>query len=329
MSSGDFSDYPVTTESMSTQYSTPNPLLSSPQSEWSSISSQHDVGSYEDFAFMNQLLPAQMMAHSLGNSPISPLTPVTMDPAARAQFAAFSMDSDNLAMSMPTTPATVSMPTQASLLGSALQQQTPQLIRSYSETNVTPTPSGNTSPPKIPRRQSTIPAIGAGQASPFVVPGQSLRRKINKGLRKCNTITDNGECLKSLDMLRAITKKVTEAIDELGLTIDIPNHDPVPFWVELNGAWLHALEGLSNLLKEPVANATVGSPQAIALGIVNEAFLLRVRTFITSVGDTLQPYGLLDYDNGFSEEHILSKLDELLQIVPVGTPTFGSFPQDL
>ncbi|KAL1915457.1 uncharacterized protein VTP21DRAFT_6581 [Calcarisporiella thermophila] len=157
--------------------------------------------------------------------------------------------------------------------------------------------------PDSPREDGAVSSIGRNfftQNKPLQV--EATVNGVEEALKNALDQVERGNMISSFEILAGLTETVASKCEELGLATDDcpPNFDRDGFWNGLNNTWLYAISRchLSCSDSERLSHAE----------------LSQIREAVIRWADTLEKYGLVDYEMGWWEQDILEALDAQMSV---------------
>jgi len=162
-----------------------------------------------------------------------------------------------------------------------------------------PATGGMTSATEVKREEEYPAAAGLGQV---YTPYQSALKEIFQNVR-------DGVLATASDSLLEASHWLLSSVVELGLTPDDPNlHDErIKLWNNFNYAWLALFQRQKEMMK---------SDRQLQHGqtLVSQEGLRKMGDDLVWLCNSIQRYGLVDYQYGVWEERIIDILEECLDI---------------
>ncbi|KAI7906772.1 uncharacterized protein BX663DRAFT_414776, partial [Cokeromyces recurvatus] len=126
--------------------------------------------------------------------------------------------------------------------------------------------------------------------------------EIQRQLKSTLDHVEQRSMVSAFETLSNATSAVVEHCQELGLTSDDHPYNAIDreqFWAGLNNCWLYALAQQRHEPSQPIERLT-------------DQHLYSLRDKVVSWADTLERFGLVDYEMGWWEADILSAIDGIL-----------------
>ncbi|KAF9942125.1 hypothetical protein BGZ65_009733 [Modicella reniformis] len=142
------------------------------------------------------------------------------------------------------------------------------------------------------------PTLGLERSGPDEQKAAEELAAIQEELQNVLEYVDHGMILKSFDTLCRLTDIIVTNCEQLGLASDGGAIDQkAGFWTGLNNCWLFAFSHYGN----------ARSDQRL-----HEPHLYHLHSNIKAWADTLEKYGLVNYEFGFWEQDILEAIEVYL-----------------
>lgn len=132
-------------------------------------------------------------------------------------------------------------------------------------------------------------------------------------LREVFTNIRSGVLQAASDSLLNISEWLLSKVVELGLTADDENlyRDRIKMWQDFNHAWLSLFQKQKEMMES-------GMQLQRGQSLVNEEGLKKMGKEIVRLCDGIDRHGLVDYEYGVWEEHIISIIEECLDLYENG-----------
>ncbi|KAJ2810897.1 hypothetical protein H4S07_002407 [Coemansia furcata] len=133
---------------------------------------------------------------------------------------------------------------------------------------------------------------------------QSSFAEIQGELKRVLDGVNAGRILESFDILSKVTDAVVDSCEALGLASELPVVETFQrdnFWRALNHCWLVALQNVSKAKTDEDR--------------LREEHIVHLQNSVVRWGDTLDKFGLVDYEMGFWEADIMDALRTILESV--------------
>ncbi|KAK9775574.1 hypothetical protein AB5N19_04690 [Seiridium cardinale] len=187
---------------------------------------------------------------------------------------------------------------------SAVYQQSPAdqraMLQSYPSGMASMSGISQTSAPDQPMEEQEYTA--SAEMGEAYEQYQSALREIFTNIR-------NGVLVTASESLLNVSDWLLSKVSELGLVVDNPDlhGDRIKLWKDFNHAWL-------GLLLKQKDMAESGVPPQRGQTLISEEGLKKLGKELVRLCDGIERHGLVDYEYGVWEEHIVTILEECLDL---------------
>ncbi|KAH8652342.1 hypothetical protein BX600DRAFT_516387 [Xylariales sp. PMI_506] len=203
-----------------------------------------------------------------------------------------------------TTPATGLQGQTASSSASAVYQQSPADQRAMLQTY----PSGMASMSGMSQTSAPEQIIEEQEYSASAEMGEAYEA-YQSALKEIFTNIRSGVLVAASESLLNVSDWLLSKVSELGLTADNQqlHNERLKLWHDFNTAWL----GLFQKQKDMVES---GAPPQRGQSLISEDGLRKMGQELIRLCDSIERHGLVDYEYGVWEEHIVSAIEDCLDL---------------
>ncbi|KAH8193697.1 hypothetical protein TruAng_012137 [Truncatella angustata] len=188
---------------------------------------------------------------------------------------------------------------------SAVYQQSPAdqraMIHNYPSNMASMSGMSQTSAPDQPMAEEQEYTASAEMGEAY--------EQYQSALKEIFTNVRNGSLVAASESLLNVSDWLLSKVSELGLVVDNPDlhSDRIKLWNDFNHAWLALFQKQKEL-------AESGVPPQRGQSVISEEGLKKMGKELVRLCDGIERHGLVDYEYGVWEEHIVAIIEECLDL---------------